>query len=167
MRVREDQVLRPDGQPGIYGVVEARIATGVIALSAEQKLYLVGQYRYPTQSYSWEIIEGGTEDNESPLVAAQRELREEAGLVAEQWLQLGGKIHLSNCITAECGYLYLARKLKNCPRSPDGTEVLELRQTTLAEAFSMLDSGEITDAMSIIALLRLERLLHNNELSLS
>jgi len=85
IRVREDQVTCPDGQPGIYGVVETRIATGVIALTPQHEIYLVGQFRYPTGEYSWEIIEGGTEDGEEPLAAAKRELQEEAGLVARTW----------------------------------------------------------------------------------
>lgn len=157
IRVREDAVVRPDGKPGIYGVVETRLATGVIALTPENEVYLVGQYRYPMDSYSWEIIEGGSDDDESALDAAKRELREEAGLEASHWETLGPEIHLSNCHSNERGYLFLATGLTEVESSPDGTEELVIRKVPLAEALAMVDSGEIADAMSIMALLRLDR----------
>ncbi len=157
IRIREDAVVRPDGKPGIYGVVETRLATGVIALTPENEVYLVGQYRYPMDCYSWEIIEGGSDDNESALDAAMRELREEAGLEAAHWEALGPEIHLSNCHSNERGYLFLATGLIEVEASPDGTEELVIRKVPLAEALAMVDSGEIADAMSIMALLRLDR----------
>ena len=104
--VREDQVIRPDGKPGIYGVVETRIAAGVAAITENRELYLVGQFRYPTNEYSWEIIEGGTDGGESALSGAQRELKEEAGITAAHWEQLGGEIHLTNCHSSEIGVLF-------------------------------------------------------------
>lgn len=159
IRVRHDDVLKPDGKPGIYGVVETRVATGVIAITEEQEVYLVGQYRYPTENYSWEIIEGGADHGEDPLVAIKRELKEEAGLKAEQWEQLGSEVHLSNCFSAERAYLYVARGLTEVTSEPDDTEVLSVRKVPLAEAFRMVDAGEITDAMTIIGLLRFDRYL--------
>lgn len=159
IRVREDQVLRPDGSPGIYGVIESKVATGVVALSERNEVYLVGQYRYPTEHYSWEIIEGGAEPNEPPLSAIKRELREEAGLEAQNWEQLGGEVHLSNCFSSEVAYLYTARNLEVVPRQPDVTEVLEVRCMPLRAALEMVDSGEIKDALSIIGLLRVARAL--------
>ncbi|MBN8548820.1 MAG: NUDIX hydrolase [Deltaproteobacteria bacterium] len=160
IRVREDQVLRPDGSPGIYGVIEAKVATGVVALTEKREVYLVGQYRYPTKHYSWEIIEGGAEPNEAPLQAVKRELREEAGLEAGSWEALGSEVHLSNCFSAEVAYLYIARDLKVVPKQPDVTEVLDVRCVPFADALKMVDSGEIKDAMSIMALLRTARALH-------
>ena len=157
IRVREDQVIRPDGQPGIYGVVETRIATGVVALTPDDEIYLVGQYRYPMGCYSWEIIEGGTDAGEAAIDAAKRELKEEAGLSAAHWEALGGEIHLSNCHSSERGFLFVARDLTEGAAMPDGTEQLQLRKMPLAEAYAMLDRGEITDGMTILALLWLER----------
>ncbi len=159
MSVREDRVLRPDGQPGIYGVIEARIATGVVALTPEQEVYLVGQYRYPTKMYSWEIIEGGTDPGEDPMTACRRELQEEAGLVAESWYTLGGEVHLSNCISSEVGFIYLAEGLSTTASSPDGTEVLQIKTVPLREAVRMATSGEIVDALSVIGLLLAEKWL--------
>jgi 8-oxo-dGTP pyrophosphatase MutT (NUDIX family) len=163
IQVREDRVLRPDGKPGIYGVVESRIATGVVALNTAGEITLVGQYRYPTEMYSWEIPEGGTEEGEAPLVCIQRELQEEAGIVASDWVQLGGEVHLSNCHSSEIGYVYLARELTFGASLPDATEVLQTRQVPFEDCVEMVHAGEIVDSVSIIAILRAERFLmkHN------
>jgi ADP-ribose pyrophosphatase len=155
--VREDEVIRPDGAPGIYGFVQTRIATGVLAVTPEWEVYLVGQYRYPTNEYSWEIVEGGTDDNETPLAAAKRELKEEAGLIADDWRQLGPEIHISNCISSEVGYLFLAQNLQQTESKPDGTEVLQIRRVGLDACLEMIENGEIKDGISLIALLYLDR----------
>ncbi|MBL4848664.1 MAG: NUDIX hydrolase [Planctomycetes bacterium] len=155
IRVREDAVLRPDGQEGIYGVVECRAATGVVAIDAEGNAVLVGQYRYPTERYSWETIQGGAEPGEDPLSAIKRELREEGGLAAGRWELLGAPIQLSNCVSDELGYLYLARDLEVIGEpEPEGTEVLVLKRIPFAEAVRQALSGEISDAMSVIGLCR-------------
>jgi len=163
--LREDSVIRPDGNPGIYGVVESKIATGVVALTPDNEVYLIGQYRYPTKHYSWEIVEGGSEPGEDPFDTIQRELQEEAGLVAESWIQLGDEYHLSNCFTAEIGMLYLARGLSVVPVNPDPTEVLTVRKVRFSEAIAMVDSGEIKDGVSIVGLLRAERYLAGGDFS--
>ena len=161
MSVREDRVIRPDGRNGIYAVVETRIATAVVALTPERDLYLVGQYRYPTDMYSWEIIQGGTEEHEEPLAACKRELQEEAGLIADTWTPLGGELHLSNCISSEKGYIYVAEGLSKTQASPDGTEVLQIKTIPFPEAVRMAQSGEIVDAMSIIGIFLAEKWLQN------
>jgi 8-oxo-dGTP pyrophosphatase MutT (NUDIX family) len=157
--VREDQVIRPDGKPGIYGVVETRIATGVVALTPLYEVYLVGQFRYPTNMYSWEIPEGGTDGNEEPLAAARRELQEETGLTAARWSPLGHELHMSNCISSERAFLFLAQELTQSHAEPEGTEVLAVRREPLAQCLRMIASGEIVDALSIIALLHIARRL--------
>jgi 8-oxo-dGTP pyrophosphatase MutT (NUDIX family) len=161
MSVRQDQVLRPDGQEGIYGVMSAKqVATGVVALTPTLEVWLVGQYRYPTDVYSWELIEGGADPSSPALEGAQRELREEAGLVAHEWHPLGGEIHLSNSITAERGYLFLARELEQVgDPEPEGTEVLQLKTVPFTEALALCERGAIQDAFSIIGLLLAERWL--------
>lgn len=155
--VREDEVVRPDGHPGIYGVISTRIATGVVALTEEHEVYLVGQYRYPLDVFSWEIPEGGSEEAETALETIQRELREETGVTAANWTQLGGELHLSNCISSEIGYVYLAEGLQLGEPEPDGTEVLEVKRVPFDEAVDMVDEGAITDVISIVAILRAER----------
>ncbi len=159
MSVREDRVIRPDGKPGIYGVVQTRIATGVVALTPQLDLYLVGQYRYPTDVYSWEIVQGGTDEGEDPLHACQRELQEEAGLVAKSWRSLGGEVHLSNCISSEIGFIFLAEDLTHTSAAPDGTEVLQVKIVPIRDAVRMATSGEIVDAVSVIGILLAEKLL--------
>lgn len=157
LTLREDRVIRPDGEEGVYSVLETRIATGVVALRANGDVVLVGQYRYPTREYSWEIVEGGADPGEEPLAAAKRELEEEAGLVAARWTPLGGEIHLSNCISSEIGFLYLAQDLTETEARPDGTEVLEFMDLPFERALAMVDAGEIRDAMSIMGILRAQR----------
>ena len=159
LTLREDRVINPNGGEGVYSVVETRIATGVVALTRDCEVYLVGQYRYPTEGYSWEIVEGGADPGEAPLAAIQRELQEEAGLVARCWTPLGGEIHLSNCISSEAGYLFLAEELETCEPDPEETEILEVKRVPFRQALAMVDEGLITDAMSIMGLLRAERFL--------
>ncbi len=152
--VREDQVLRPDGSPGIYGVVQCRVATGVVAIDNDTKVCLVGQYRYPLGEYSWEIPEGGAEPNESPILAAKRELKEETGVFADDWRPLGERIHLSNCHSDEVAYIYLATNLQIGISSPEPSERLSVIWKPLSEVMDMVSRGEITDALSIIGIMR-------------
>lgn len=152
MTVREDQVVRPDGEKGIYGVVEMRHATGVVALDEKLEIYLVGQYRYPTECYTWEIIEGGSDPGESPLEAAQRELREEAGLEASDWEQVGNDFQLSNCCTSERATLFIATGLTEVPATPEGTEVLAIKKLPLQDALEMVLKGEIVESLSVIGI---------------
>ncbi|MBV8230665.1 MAG: NUDIX hydrolase [Planctomycetaceae bacterium] len=151
--LREDQVLRPDGQPGIYGVVHFKFrAIGVLPVDDRGRIWLVGQYRYTLDQYSWEIPEGGGHRDETPEEAARRELREETGLVAGH-LELLGTSHLSNSVTDELGYIFRATRLEPGLSAPEGTERLQVRRVAWDEAWAMLRRGEITDSMSVIALL--------------
>ena len=151
--VREDAVVRPDGRPGIYGVVHFKnVAVGVLAVEGEE-LYLVGQYRYTLERYSWEIPEGGCPAGEDPLEAAGRELEEETGLRARRWTKLG-EAHLSNSVTDELAIWYLAEELEHGEARPDGTERLLVRRVGLGRALEMTVSGEITDALSMLAIMQ-------------
>jgi len=160
--VREDQVIRPDGNPGIYGVVDTRFATGVVALTPENEVYLVGQYRYPTEVYSWELVEGGTDVGEDPLDAAKRELAEEAGLFARNWRTLAEGIQISNCISSEFAYIYIATDLEETQSNPDGTEQLEVKRVPFDKTLAMVDTGVITDSISIMGILMAERFMRAN-----
>jgi 8-oxo-dGTP pyrophosphatase MutT (NUDIX family) len=152
--VRHDDVIRPDGQSGIYGVVQFRnVAVGVVALDADERVLLVGQYRYTLDAYSWEIPEGGVPADEAPLDGARRELAEETGFEAAEWRELV-RFATSNSVTDEVGVLYVARRLTPGTPRPDATEELALRWVTLDEAVAMIDAGEMTDAMSQIGILR-------------
>lgn len=155
--VREDAVIRPDGQPGIYGVVETPLAAGVLALTDDEEVVLVGQWRYALEAWSWEIVEGGAGPGESSLSAAKRELREEAGRAAASWAPLGAEVHLSNSFTDERAHIYVARELTEIGAEPDPTEVLEVRIEPFERCLEMLDRGEIQDAITVMALHRWER----------
>ncbi len=149
--VREDRVVRPDGGPGIYGVVHYKnAAVGVLPVE-DGHVYLVGQYRYPLDQYSWEIPEGGCPEDEEPLQAARRELEEETGLLARRWDKLGDA-HLSNSVSDEYAVWFLATGLTSGQQQPDGTEVFEVRRVPLQEALEMSLDGRISDALSILAL---------------
>jgi len=123
------------------------------------QLVLVGQYRYTMNEYSWEIIEGGTDPGEPPLAAIRRELREEAGLTADRWEPIGGELHMSNCHSSEKGFLFVATGLHDVDAEPEGTEVLSLRRVPFAEAVRMVTDGKIRDAISVVGILLLDRLL--------
>jgi 8-oxo-dGTP pyrophosphatase MutT (NUDIX family) len=153
IRVREDQVLRPDGLPGIYGVVEFKNrAVGVLPVEDDGSIWLVGQYRYPLQAYSWEIPEGGSPQSESAEATAIRELREETGLTAGR-MELVLTSHLSNSVSDELGYLFRATELTQGALDPEGTERIAVRRFGWDEAWRMLKKGEITDSLSVMALL--------------
>jgi len=153
IKVREDQVLRPDGLPGIYGVVHFKNkAVGVLPVDDQGRVWLVGQYRYPLGGYSWEIPEGGGHQDESAEEAALRELREETGLSAGR-LELIARSHLSNSVSDEVAFIFRATELTAGESEPEGSERLQVRRVEWSVAWDMLQRGEITDSMSVIALL--------------
>ena len=153
--VYHDEVTRPDGSRGDYGVVHFRgAAVGVVALDEAGRVLLVGQWRYTLDRFSWEIPEGGVPAGESMLDGARRELAEETGYRARDWRELV-RFATSNSSTDEEGALYVATGLEPGEASLDGSESdLVCRWVTLDEAVAMVDRGEITDAMSQIGLLR-------------
>ncbi len=152
--VYHDDVVRPDGQPGIYGLVHYRNrAVAVVALDAADRVLLVGQYRYTLDVYSWEIPEGGAAEGEDLLTAARRELREETGAQAARWQEIAC-VHLSNSVSDEVAHCYLAQDLTSGSAEPEGTEQLHVRHVPFAEALAMTADGRITDALTVIALQR-------------
>jgi 8-oxo-dGTP pyrophosphatase MutT (NUDIX family) len=152
LTVWHDDVVRPDGQPGIYGVVHfENVAAGVVAIDADDRVALVGQHRYTLDEYSWEIPEGGVPEGEGPLAGAQRELREETGVDAAEWRELA-RVHLSNSVSDEVAYLYLATGLRHGEATPEGSEALEVRWVPFDEVLAMTSDGRITDAMTVVAI---------------
>ncbi len=154
IRVREDQVLNPNGGRGIYGVVSFKnIAIGIIPIDAHGHTWLVGQYRYPLHEYSWEIPMGGGKIGVPILESAQRELKEETGFTAGRWTNIM-KIHTTNSVSDEVGYVLLAEDLTAGETEMEETEELILKRVPLHEAFQMVMRGEITDGISVAGLLK-------------
>ncbi|MCB0610511.1 MAG: NUDIX hydrolase [Lewinella sp.] len=157
--VSHRDVINPSGNKGIYGVVHFKnLAIGIVPLDEQGNTWLVGQYRYTIDQYSWEIPEGGCPLGTDPLASAQRELLEETGITAGKWEKILD-FHTSNSVTDEAGMVFLARELSFGPSQPEETEKLEVRKLPFSEAVKMVESGEITDSLSIMALLRVRLML--------
>jgi 8-oxo-dGTP pyrophosphatase MutT (NUDIX family) len=158
IRLREDTFRHRRGASGRYPVCGfRRTACGVLALDDQDRVVLVGQWRYPLEAYSWEVPEGGGMVDESPLAAIQRELAEEAGLVAGVWEPLVF-FHTSNSSTDEEAFMFLARDLGEAPggRAPEQDEELLVRREPFAQCVARVLSGEISDSLTAVALLALQ-----------
>ena len=164
--VHEDDVINPSGGEGIYGVVHFKnLAIGVIPVDHEQHTWLVGQFRYALNEYSWEIPMGGSPLNDDPMQGAARELREETGLTANNWQTLM-TVHPSNSVTDEVGIIYLATELEQGETEHEDTEELIIKRLPLQHAIEMTLKNEITDCMSAAALLRLHVGMQSGEIRL-
>ena len=153
--VWHDEVARPDGSPGIYGVVHfANRAAGAVILDDDDRVLLVGQHRYTLDRYSWEIPEGGVPDDEPLLDGVRREVREETGVEADGWREIV-RFDLSNSIGDETGVIFAARATGHGVASPEPSEALAIRWLPFDEALAMTSDGRITDAMTILGLQRL------------
>jgi len=156
IRVREDVAEMPDGRTTLYGVIECKPAIGVLPLLDARTVVLVGQYRYVARSFYWEIPTGGMLPGESEEAAAQRELAEEAGYEAARLTKLA-TFHSSKSIMDETAHLYLAEGLRPVARDGDETEFIEIRTFAFDEVVRMVETSEIRDAMSVIAILHAAR----------
>ena len=156
MRVLEDRVINPGGGENLYGHVHFKNrAVAIVPLDEDNCTWLVGQQRYTLGAYSWELPMGGAPLDETPLAAARRELKEETGLSAENWTELM-QLHPSNSITDEVGIVFLATGLSEGETAFEETEDLAIRRLPLADAANMCLDGEITDAISVAAILSLQ-----------
>jgi 8-oxo-dGTP pyrophosphatase MutT (NUDIX family) len=172
MTVREDSVIRPDGQPGIYGVVEIRPSVGIIAIDdrpqddsaaegaaavTEPRIALVSQWRYTLGKVSLEIPTGGSEAGERLLDAAKRELAEEVGLAADGWVW-AGSVDNSNGVTTDVAHIFIARALAPLPGGQvrQGDEQIEVVWLPFSEAVAKVLAGEITESVSVAGILRAE-----------
>ncbi|RZL49698.1 MAG: NUDIX hydrolase [Pedobacter sp.] len=160
----EHQVLNPAGGKGIYGEVHFKnIAIGILPLDEEYNTWLVGQYRFPTKCYSWEIVEGGGMVGTDPLESAKRELAEETGLTANRYTELQ-RMYLSNSVSDELAIIYIAQDLKLGQSSPEETEELVVKKVPFATAYQMVIDGEIADSISITAILKTQILIQEGKI---
>ena len=152
-------VITPAGTPGIYGKVHFKNkAIGILAIDRAHFTWLVGQWRFPLDSWSWEIPEGGGPLTEDSLQAAKRELKEETGLEANKWSLLL-RSHLSNSVSDEEGIIYLAQELEQFEIDREDTEAdMKVIRIPFSEAYDMVMSGKITDSLSVMAILKAAQL---------
>ena len=163
IRLTHREVINPAGKEGIYGVVHFKnLAIGVVPLDEELHTWLVGQYRYTLNRYSWEIPEGGCPLGTDPLETAKRELIEETGIRAGHWSKLLD-MDVSNSVTDETGMVFLARDLRFGEARPEDTEELQVRRVPFRTAVDMVLNGDITDSLSMVAILRVQLMLDRGE----
>jgi len=150
----EHNVLNPAGNKGIYSVVNFKgLAIGILPLDEDKNTWLVGQWRYPLGQYSWEIPEGGGKLDIDPIESAKRELKEETGLIAKNYQEIC-KMHTSNSVCNETAIIYLATELSQSDAEPEDTEDLKIMKLPFVEAYKMVIDGEITDSLSMVAILK-------------
>jgi 8-oxo-dGTP pyrophosphatase MutT (NUDIX family) len=164
IHVQHHEVINPTGGPGIYGMVHFKNhAIGVVPIDGAGNVILVGQYRFPMGAYSWEIPEGGGPASSPILDSAKRELQEECGVIAANWLEILG-MDLSNSVTDERGTAFLAWNLSSVAAQPEETEQLQVARVPFWQAVERAKRGEIRDSLTIAALFRVALMALQNEL---
>lgn len=159
IRLEEHDILNPAGKEGIYGKVHFKNrAMAIIPVDTDGNTWLIGQYRYPLDEYSWEIPMGGGLIGKDLLDSAKRELKEETGLRAEKWTEIM-KIHTSNSVTDELAIVYLAEDLTQGETEFEETEILQIKKLPFGEVLEMVMAGEITDSISVAGILKAARIL--------
>lgn len=164
--VSHHNVTAPTGKGGIYGTVHFKnTAVGIVPIDDNGFTWLVGQYRYPLEQYSWEIPEGGSPAGEDVLLTAQRELREETGITASRWTPLL-ELHTSNSVTDEYGVAFVAQGLELGTHEFDETEVLQVQRLPLESAIEMALDGRITDGLAMVSLMKVRLWLDQGKLAI-
>jgi len=157
IKVREDKVIRPGGEEGLFGIVEGASGSSVVALTKDDKVYLVKEYHYAQNETTYEVPSGGIDKDETPLESAKRELKEETGLTANKWTDLGYINPLTVVLKAP-NYLFLAEELEEGEILDKEKDLIEVTKISFKEALNMVLNGEITHSASVVAIPKTARL---------
>ena len=164
IQLTEYDVINPNGGKGIYGKVHFKnTAIGVVVLDDMMNTWIVGQFRFTVDQYSWEIPEGGGLIGVDPLIGAKRELLEETGLIADHWEPLLS-MHLSNSVSDELAIIFLARGITQKTAEPEETEQLKIQKLPFEKVYEMVEAGQITDSMSVAAIYKIKLMLLQGKL---
>lgn len=151
-KVREDLVITPVGKKGTYTVVEKKRSVFIVAITEQNELYLIDQFRYTTNMESWEIPAGAVESNEAVMDAAKRELQEETGLQSMNWVEIG-IMQLANDTLDGIGHIFIASGLQKVNINEQKEEGIDsVEKFLFADTFSMIKNGKMTDSHSIAAI---------------
>lgn len=154
IKVIEDDVKDPNGKDYIYSYVEKSDFVSAVVLDENHNIYLVGQYRYPVKEFSWEVVQGGIDNNESPLDAAKREVKEEIGVIAKSYELIFENFLSSASLKTTRGNVFLVRGvLEEGEQHFDPTEKLFVKKVPFKEALKMVCEGKITCVSSCFAIL--------------
>lgn len=163
LSVREDKVIRPGGKEGYFGIIEMKAGASVLALTSQNEVYLVKEYKYGIERDSIELMSGALEENETPLEAAKRELKEELGLEAQEWIDLGVVDPFTTAVRSP-NYMFLAMGLREGEHNRDEGEVIEILKTPFSNAIDMVMRSEITHSASCVLILKADRYLQGRTL---
>ena len=153
INVREDKVIRPDGKEGIFGVVEMKPGVSVLPIDDEGSVYLIKEYHYAVECETVEAVSGGIDKGEAKEEAAKRELKEETGIIANEWIDLGA-IDPFTTVVVSPNYLFLARGLEFSKAGPEGTENIKVIKTSLEEAIKLVMGSKITHGATTTLILK-------------
>ena len=153
INVREDQVLQPDGQPGMYATVTMKPGVAILPIDSDRYVYLTRQFRYALGKESIEVVCGALESDEPPLEAAQREIQEELGIKADEWIELGF-FHIDTSIVHCPMHIFLAKQLTFAEANQEGTETIETLHIPFDAAVQMVMDSVITHGPSCVLILK-------------
>jgi 8-oxo-dGTP pyrophosphatase MutT (NUDIX family) len=153
-KVRQDNVVMPNGQEGTYNVIEGGASVFMIPMTTDRKILLIKLFRYTTQHEGWEVPAGGIEPDELPLQAAKRELKEETGCMTEDWQDLGS-FESANGTSDHIGHVFVAKNLIYCKANAQAEEgITRVKAHSFSEVLKLIEKGEMVDALSIAALMK-------------
>ena len=162
LEVCEDKVIRPDDQAGSFVTVKMRPGVSVLAVDETRQVYLTSEFRYAIVRPSIEVVSGAVEADEPPLNAARRELREELGIEAAAWIDLGSIDPFTSLIHSPAA-LFLARNLSFVEPHCDDTEIIRAVKVKLSEAVRMVMESEITHGPSCVLILKTNHFLNSEQ----